>query len=334
MRKVRLGLIGSGLCARDLHWPQLEKMPDYFEIAAVSSRSEEKAKDFAQLTGAKRYYTSNEALLADDSVEAVIITYPFEQNYEIVRQSLDAGKHVLVEKPFAADMIQAAEMVEWQRNTDLVTMIAENHRYREVLLDAKQQLDAGAIGTPQLMNYEIYDFMERDIKWLSQSTWRFSSVGGIILDRDVHTAAAMRLLFGDAKSVAGTVGKAKDDIGPVDHVSMHIVFENGTVGTMMDYTSTIGFSRNDIVILGSSGSIFIDNNAKTLLVANEGGTVLEKSYPNDMEDSYTGEFLDFYHAICDGTPNRSDFVEGYKDLQLMLAAFKPRELWDGFALVD
>jgi predicted dehydrogenase len=99
MASIKLGIIGCGIVARDLHWPVINQLREKFIIAHVSSRSEAKAREFASLTGAMRYSTDYHKLLKDEEVEAVVIAYPFKMNYEITKAALEAGKHVLVEKP-------------------------------------------------------------------------------------------------------------------------------------------------------------------------------------------------------------------------------------------
>ena len=116
MEKVRLGYIGCGICARDLHWPALQQLKDRFEIVNVCSRTAAKAEAFAGLVGAPRFCTQVEALLADAEVEAVVINYPFEQNCALTQAAIAAGKHVLVVHPFA-DTIRA----QYQKRGELFT---------------------------------------------------------------------------------------------------------------------------------------------------------------------------------------------------------------------
>ncbi|MBQ4288670.1 MAG: Gfo/Idh/MocA family oxidoreductase, partial [Clostridia bacterium] len=117
MRKVGLGFIGCGICARDLHLPALKQIPDLFEIVNVCSRTEKKAKAFCELSGAKRWCTDVDELLADSEVEAVMINYPFEMNLALTEKALAAGKHVIVEKPMAKTMEEASRMRELEKST-------------------------------------------------------------------------------------------------------------------------------------------------------------------------------------------------------------------------
>ena len=111
MRKIGLGLIGAGICIQDLYWPELQKMTDKFTIVAVSGSGSERGRKFANMVGAKNYYTDYRELLNDKEVEAVCIAYPFAMNYEIVCAAIEAGKHLMVEKPMATNLKEAQEML-------------------------------------------------------------------------------------------------------------------------------------------------------------------------------------------------------------------------------
>ncbi|MBQ9941441.1 MAG: Gfo/Idh/MocA family oxidoreductase, partial [Christensenellaceae bacterium] len=259
MRQVKLGFIGCGICARDLHWPALAQLTDKFTVTNVCSRTAEKAARFAALVGAPKYCTHVDELLADPDVEAVMINYPFEMNYELTKKALAAGKHVIVEKPMARDMADAAAMVELEKQTDLVTMIAENYRYRKTITTAKKWIGQGAIGKPAAALVTVYAHFPRDAKWLTESSWRLSCVGGIMLDRDVHWFATMRDLFGEVRHAIGYQSRIREDIGPVDQVSLHMVFENGAMGTFTDIASLEGIDKKPYVLVGSEGTIVIED---------------------------------------------------------------------------
>ena len=172
MEKVKLGYIGCGICARDLHWPALQQLKDRFEVVNVCSRTAAKAEAFAGLVGAPRFCTRVEQLLADAEVEAVVINYPFEQNCALTRAAIAAGKHVLVEKPMAGDMEQAREMLALEQLGAPVTMIAENFYYRKSVLTAAEWIHSGKIGTPTAALVQVLSHFSRDAKWLVESDWR------------------------------------------------------------------------------------------------------------------------------------------------------------------
>lgn len=333
MEKVRLGYIGCGICARDLHWPALQQLKDRFEIVNVCSRTAAKAEAFAGLVGAPRFCTQVEALLADAEVEAVVINYPFEQNCALTQAAIAAGKHVLVEKPMAGDMEQAREMLALEQPGGPVTMIAENFYYRKSVLTAADWVQAGKIGAPTAALVQVLSHFPRDAKWLVESDWRRDCVGGIMLDRDVHWFAAIRTLFGEVRSAVGYQRTIRGDVGPAEQVSLHMIFENGAMGTFTDIASIVGVQQMPFILVGSEGTITIENFQRVTLqtLAGETQTV---EFPEGDGGGYVEEFEDFYRAIRTGSTPRASFAQCYKDLQLGMTSLMTNDRWQQLELVD
>lgn len=333
MEKVRLGYIGCGICARDLHWPALQQWKDRFEIVNVCSRTAAKAEAFAGLVGAPRFCTQVEALLADAEVEAVVINYPFEQNCALTQAAIAAGKHVLVEKPMAGDMEQAREMLALEQPGGPVTMIAENFYYRKSVLTAADWIQAGKIGAPTAALVQVLSHFPRDAKWLVESDWRRDCVGGIMLDRDVHWFAAIRTLFGEVRSAVGYQRTIRGDVGPAEQVSLHMIFENGAMGTFTDIASIVGVQQMPFILVGSEGTITIENFQRVTLqtLAGETQTI---EFPEGDGGGYVEEFEDFYRAIRTGSTPRASFAQCYKDLQLGMTSLMTNDRWQQLELVD
>ena len=133
MNAINLGIIGTGIAARDLHWPVLKQLTHQFTIHTVCNRTRAKAVTFAELIGGANVVDNATELLAVPEVEAVLIAAPIHLNLELTTAALAAGKHVLVEKPIEANLAQAKKMVALaDQYTQLVKMIAEHFRYRQV----------------------------------------------------------------------------------------------------------------------------------------------------------------------------------------------------------
>ena len=104
---IRLALIGAGIFARDAHVPSLISHPDRFEIAAIYSRTRASAEALAaQLPQRTEIYTDLDALLSRADIEAVDILLPIQALPSAISQSMAAGKHLLSEKPVAADVVE------------------------------------------------------------------------------------------------------------------------------------------------------------------------------------------------------------------------------------
>ena len=329
MNAVRLGIIGCGIVARDVHWPVLEQLKEKFAIVHVSSRSEHKAQDFAKLTGAKRYSTDYQELLQDPEVEAVVIAYPFEMNYTITQAALEAGKHVLVEKPVAGTLDEAEKMVRLSEATTLVAAVAENYRYRPIFSRIKAFIEEGRIGKPCKVIWNSFGYLPRDFKYIADSTWRKSSHGGFILDGGVHQMAGLRMIFGNmVKGIAYTT-QMQDGVGEPDGITFQFEFENKVSGTYNSYLSIIGYEYKNLLIFGTEGTIIVDNKFKDVTIA----TADKREIETIVDDGgYLGEFEDFYEAVRNGSLTKSSFREAYYDLQACIFALESTGKWKDFTM--
>ncbi len=293
----------------------------------VTSRSESKAAEFAQLSGASRFSTSHHDLLNDPDVEAVVITYPFEMNYRLTMDTLQAGKHVLVEKPFAANMEEAQEMLATSLRTPVVSAVAENWLYWPLFPKLRAYIDEGRVGVPHTVLISSFFNIGLTNKYLSQSTWRLSSKGGLILDGGVHWMAGLRQMFGRIKSGIGFPRQMRASLGEVDSLIYQFVFENGVNGVFLNSASTIGY-RNpaNMVIIGSEGSIIVDNGFKDVTIMTSEGS--EKEHIPLGDEGYQAEYEDFYEAVRTGKSVKSTFEGAYYDLQAMLHALDSQGKWE------
>ena len=331
MEKVRLGYIGCGICARDLHWPALQQLKDRFEIVNVCSRTAAKAEAFAGLVDAPRFCTQVEALLADAEVEAVVINYPFEQNCALTQAAIAAGKHVLVEKPMAGDMEQAREMLALEQPGGPVTMIAENFYYRKSVLTAADWIQAGKIGAPTAALVQVLSHFPRDAKWLVESDWRRDCVGGIMLDRDVHWFAAIRTLFGEVRSAVGYQRTIRGDVGPAEQVSLHMIFENGAMGTVTTSWTHYGEECNATTLFCEKGIMKLYADPQySLKIVNADGTqvlyALDRLQTNDdAQQASSGVIDEFVAAVEEGRPSILDAEDIVRSMRAVFACLRSAE---------
>src|SRR5215210_2045514 len=135
-RPLRLGIIGTGLAVEKLHWPALRRLSDRFRVVAFSNRTRPNAEKFASYSGVSidHYVAEYHDLLKRQDVDAVLISLPIPLNFPVTRAALEAGKHVICEKPAGADEVEGRAFVELAtRHPDRCIMIAENWFYRDDL---------------------------------------------------------------------------------------------------------------------------------------------------------------------------------------------------------
>ena len=317
MQPVKLGVIGCGIAARELHFPALQKLKDKFEITVVCNHTEPKAKSFAEMAGGVPYVLDYHELLARDDVEAVDIILPIHLNYAVTKDALEAGKHVIVEKPLAANLQEADQMLIFEQRYPQVKMVAENFRYRTTFHRIKSILENNEIGQPYAVFWNVFYFVNKQNKY-ALTDWRIHHQypGGFIMDGGVHNIAVLRDWFGNITSGIAFTKSINPEIGKLDSMSFQFNTESNVAGVFNVFFSSNGYAENRIIILGSEGSLVIENNTITLKKAGEP----DQAETVADDGGYQGQFEDFYNAIRNGTSVKSTFSEGYQDFVTILKA--------------
>src|SRR6476661_5788526 len=131
---VRLGLIGSGLAVEKLHWPALMNLPGKVRVVVACDIDAAKAQKVAKMAGQDlespdcRWTTDYHEVLASDEVEAVLLSLPIHLTAQLILEAARSGKHVLSEKPLAANLPHAMELAGTLRGfSNVVVEIAENY---------------------------------------------------------------------------------------------------------------------------------------------------------------------------------------------------------------
>lgn len=329
MQPVRLGIIGCGIAARELHWPALNKLRHQFEITVVCNHTEPKAREFASLVGGVPYVLDYRDVLERRDVEAVAIVLPIHLNYVVTKAALEAGKHVLVEKPLAANIAEANAMLTFEKRFVQVKMVAENFRYRTTFHRVKERLTAGDIGAPYAVFWNVFYWVDRQNKY-ARTQWRIQHQypGGFITDGGVHNIAALRFWFGNIISGYAFTKSIQPEIGKLDSMSFQFATESGVAGAFNIFFRSHGYTENRIIILGSEGSMVIEGNSITLKQAG----MADRQEIIEDDGGYQGQLEDFYRAIRHGTTITSSFSEAYQDLMTIFRALESGETGNPFVV--
>ena len=323
--KVKLGIIGTGIAARELHLPPLSNLKDKFEITGVCNHTEKKAREFAGLVGGVPYFLDYRELLARRDVDAVDIILPIHLNCKVTLDSLEAGKHVIVEKPLASNLEDAELMRSFPERYDNVMMVAENYRYNPVFRRVKELIDAGAIGEPYSVFWDQMNVMDVENKY-AKTAWRIDHKypGGFVMDAGIHNIAVLRDLFGEVKSGVAFNRSVNHDIGRMDSMSLQFVFEGGVNGVFNIYFSAQGLTRNQLLVLGKAGSLVVEENRVTL--KRQGKPDTQETVRS--ERGYQRQFEDFHDAIINHKTPISTFEEAFRDFRTMVLALDSAMKWE------
>ncbi|NNG09922.1 MAG: Gfo/Idh/MocA family oxidoreductase, partial [Arenibacter sp.] len=145
-KTLKWGIMGSAHIATEQVIPAMLNC-QYGEVYAIASRSTEKAQNIAEQFGIPKCYGSYEGLLADDDIDAVYIPLPNHLHVQWAIKSLEAGKHVLVEKPVGLSSKEAERLLqETKKYPHLKVMEAFMYRHHPQWIKVKELVDQKAIG--------------------------------------------------------------------------------------------------------------------------------------------------------------------------------------------
>jgi predicted dehydrogenase len=195
---LRLGVIGI---ARILPTALLQPAQGLADVTvdAVSSRSLEKARAFAAQHGIPRAFGSYDDLLADKHIEAVYIALPTVLHAEWVRKALEAGKHVLCEKPLTSTAEAAEELVQLAKARSLVLQEGMHTRFLRKLHRQKQLVAGGELGRP--LRFESCFRVPKIPMSDGDFRLRFEMAGGAALDVGCYAVSCLRYVAGEEPDV-------------------------------------------------------------------------------------------------------------------------------------
>jgi predicted dehydrogenase len=254
--KLQWGLIGTGRIAREFAASLAESSSG--ELAAIGSRSEQKANEFAQDFPATTH-GSYEALLADPAVEAVYISTPHPSHSEWTIKAAEAGKHILCEKPIGLNAREAAASLEAARRHDVFLMEAFMYRIHPQTARLVELIRAKAIGDVQFIRAAFGYNAPFD---LQSRVYNHTLAGGGILDVGCYCTSMTRLLAGAASGKEfeePTAVKAVGIIGAESRVDEFALASLEFPNEILAEISTgvrINLDNN-VRIIGTHGSIVI-----------------------------------------------------------------------------
>jgi predicted dehydrogenase len=262
---LRIGLVGCGDVASQ-NAAAVQQAPNT-ELVSCYDTVPHLAEDIARSYGVARARTFDE-LLAQADLDAIFLCVPHHLHAALARQAMEAGKHIIVEKPPANDLQGALELRESADAFGLGLTFCFPQRYGGIARSVRGLVEEGALG--ELHGTSIVYFADKtDLYWSggfsgrSRSTWRSSreqAGGGVLIMNVSHHIDLVRNIVGiEAESVVAAGGSVDRDAEVEDTVSAAITYENGAIGTLAASSGRrgMGGGNSDIQLWGSDGQILM-----------------------------------------------------------------------------
>jgi predicted dehydrogenase len=302
---IKFGLIGCGDIAQKRVAPALRDSP-ICELVAVSRAQSQLAESFAREFGALRWYADWRELLTDDYIDAVYVATPVNLHAEQTIAAIEAGKHVLCEKPMALTVAECNRMIATRDHHKRKLGIAYYRHFYPVVKRIRQIIDDGEIGTTVIAQMNAFEWFDPHAghrrSWLLKKQL---SGGGPMFDFGCHRIEVLLDLFRSVEEVKAIstnqfFHREVEDVGTVV-----MKFERGTIATL-----TVAHSaqqpQDTFDIFGSEGSIHVPvlNEGKLRVITKAG--IREESHPA-ASNLHAPLIDDFARAILE---DREPLVNG------------------------
>lgn len=334
MKKYRVAVIGCGSIARMRHLPEYEANPKV-EIVAVCDIVPERVAETAEKYGAEAF-TDYQELLEQVKPDVVSVCLPNYLHAPVSIAALNAGAHVLCEKPMATSYEEGLAMIAAAKTNDRRLMIAHNQRFVPSHQKAKELIEAGELG-------KIYSFrtafghggpegwsIDGKDSWFFRKDEAFIGAMG---DLGVHKSDVIRYILGEEfTEVAAMVEtNAKEDSNVDDNAVCLLKSESGIIGTLTASWAHNANEDNSTVIYGEKAVLRLEDDPKYSLIANytDGRTVkyeLGQIQSNDAAGQTSSHVVDHFIEAIQG--DRDPLItgeEGLRSLNIILAALESSE---------
>lgn len=236
---MKVGIIGAGGIAQKLHLPQIAALPD-MQVTHLSGRKESRLRALAERFEVPHWSTDPQALLADESLDGIIIATPHPQHVPLGLEVLAAGKHLLMQKPLCGDLQEANDFVAAVEESTATVLVMPH--FAPEIYETRALVEGGVIGKPSGANCrtshggpEVYYSEVRDgFGETDTDLWFFdaqrASVGALF-DMGVYAVAALVATLGTVKTVMGLCATLDKPTQLEDTATLILQFENGAIAT-------------------------------------------------------------------------------------------------------
>jgi predicted dehydrogenase len=321
---LRFGILGAARIAPMALVRPARRVPGA-AIAAVAARDPRRAEAFAARHGVPRAHTGYEALLADPEIEAIYNPLPNSLHATWTIRALEAGKHVLCEKPFASDAAEAETMAAAAARSGLVLMEAFHYRYHALFGRMREIVGGGELGDIRHLEASFcIPLLRRD-----DIRWRRELAGGALMDTGCYVVHLLRHLAGAEPEVVSA--RAAWTRGGVDRwLTADLRFPGGRTARFTCALLSVAGVRLSARVMGERGQLSALN-----WVAPQLGHRLRVVTPAGRrvehlagDGSYDAQLRAFVAAVRDGAPFPTDPPDAVANMRaidaIYVAAGRPR----------
>ncbi|MCX7625558.1 MAG: Gfo/Idh/MocA family oxidoreductase [Candidatus Sumerlaeaceae bacterium] len=259
MKSIRFAVVGCGLMGQR-HADIICATPEC-ELTAVFDVDASRAKKCA---GDARVAESFEQILADDSVEGVVLAVPSYRHVEMGIEVAKAGKHVIIEKPISIDVASGEKLISTCKKHGVVCAVISQNRFADGNAALKSALDSGLLGKPVLARGSVKWF--RHDEYYTMSDWRGrreGEGGGVLMNQATHTLDLMLWFFGYPEVISGMISTTRPVLETEDVAVAMFRFPHQILATFEATTSAFPGFDERVEVHGPVASCIVEKGKLT-----------------------------------------------------------------------
>ena len=255
-KKIGYAVLGLGIGMAHAEAANADENAELVAVCDVDEKRLEKAKAlYPNVT----CYTDANALFLDPSVDIISICLPSYLHADYAVRAMEAGKHVLIEKPLDVSCERAMAVEQARLRTGMRCGVVLQNRYNFNIAAIKQAVDEGRLGQIFLGTFAVKWYREQS--YYDRGGWRGTwekDGGGSLINQSSHTVDLMQWLMGDVVSVSSSMTVAGHDIEAEDTTVSTLRFANGALATFVSTTCAYPGVSTEVCLYGTKGSVEAD----------------------------------------------------------------------------
>lgn len=342
---MRFGIVGAGVIGT-IHARLIASIaqPDA-ELVAVADTNKAAAKQLAGTCGCPALSTV-EDLLARGDVDAVSVCLPSGLHAKAAVAALDAGKHVIVEKPIDITLSAADQIIAAERRSGRTVTVISQRRFQPAFRLLHEAATGGRLGRVGLAVAESTFW--RSQAYYDSDDWRGSQAldgGGALMNQGIHALDLVTWILGEPVEVSAySATLAHERIEVEDTLTANIRFASGALATLTAATGAYPDRPVRLTVAGDAGTAVVADERLAYLSTRDSGTlgesgtagdrgtagesggdtvtVSQASVPVHIDDAHRAQIVDFITAVRDGRPPLVTTSDGRRALALVLASYE------------
>lgn len=328
-KTVSFGIVGCGIISR-FHALAISEIPEARLLGACSktySSTEKFCNEFSL-----RPYADYQEMLKDPELDAVVICTPSGDHADQIIEALNAGKHVVVEKPMCLTMEQANAVVELAEKLNLMVCVISQTRFSDGVQAIKQAIDRGELG--RLVSASLTMRYFRDQNYYDLAQWRGTMAGdggGVLMNQGIHGIDVLCYLMGKPVGVKGYARTLLRDIEVEDTAVAALEFDNGSLAVIDATVCSQPAMPRKLMICGEKGSVILEEDSiaqwslPTACPAGAGNVTGSSGAADPRgitHQNFTREYRNVMAHLLRGEPLLLDSRQGRMPLSVILGIYE------------